>query len=139
MLVEWTDSISTLDENIDSQHQYILKLLNLLEEENIRKKRNPKAVLTILKKMLQFLELHFKYEGIFMKSIGYPNQDAIDQDHAHFIQQVNSMIADFSDAEFVDSRVINMLQHGLFNHIRNEHDFSRYKAKVKEKKKKWWW
>lgn len=83
--IHWTEKMSVEEKNIDSQHQNLVKNINLLlkishEGEDITK----------IREALHFLEdyvtEHFGYEEAYMKKIKYPGLKAHQKIHAKLVE-----------------------------------------------------
>ena len=73
--IEWDNSFSTHNEEIDNQHQRWIEIYNELHEVLLHGKQKDYFKITekTLKSMEDYAHVHFKFEEEFMKSINYPH------------------------------------------------------------------
>ncbi|OOY37017.1 hypothetical protein BOV89_09330 [Solemya velum gill symbiont] len=82
--VNWTDEYSVGVSKLDEQHQMIVTMINKLSA-NHEDGHQYEPDQEILSKMVEYAELHLKYEEMLMKKHGYPDFDQHKESHGDFI------------------------------------------------------
>jgi hemerythrin len=124
--IEWSDEISTDIEQVDSDHKVLLSLLN----QCIRSAGNTQQdeeISTILEKLLDYTNYHFRREEVIMDTCNYPNLAAHKQAHQTMIDGVNKRIREFRDGKLEGDSLLEFLKNWLINHIiRQDRDIIPY-------------
>jgi|GEM_PF-2901485 len=120
-MLGWSDDLATGDINIDSQHWYIVKLINEIREAHVRV-RDRAALIVLFEKLLGFLRLHFRYEEKLLKRLHYEGLKVLATDHASLLTQAEAVLAYARAERVIESRFVTMLLYGLLSHIRSEAD-----------------
>jgi hemerythrin-like metal-binding protein len=86
--VEWKDSFSVGNEQIDSQHKEMFGLLNNLHEL-LQNGRHGKRTAEIIEEVQQYAKRHFTCEETLMAECGYPQLDEHKKAHEEFSSHIN--------------------------------------------------
>lgn len=132
--IEWDDSYSVNNQEMDSQHKKWIEIFNkfhtdLLEGDTIR-------LMTLTEESLEaiedFAEYHFEFEEKYMKKIGFPELDSHKKGHQTFIDMIYGFKRDIGSGNvLLNSTIINDLRNWILNHILVED--RKYKIFFEEK------
>lgn len=110
----WKDKYNVGNEKIDSQHQFLVSLINKIDD----KKNNEKLdVLELFKDMSSYAEKHFKDEEVLMKKINYRNYTEHQKEHYNFIKKLNELYKKIEQDEEIIDEILFFLSDWLVNHI----------------------
>lgn len=91
--IEWNDEYLLGINEIDLQHKQLLKLANDLYDVTTGNLENYKLQMpSVLKKLTDYTEYHFKNEEDFMEKHGYIGTSAHKMAHKGFINEVGTQI-----------------------------------------------
>jgi hemerythrin-like metal-binding protein len=92
--IQWSEKFSVGVEELDQQHQQLIKMLNrlILASESID--TNSETISEILQAMTRYAREHFKTEENFMKAYNYPDLKDHKQEHIAYRKKT----LDFSTA-----------------------------------------
>lgn len=112
MHIEWKNSFSIGDSNIDNDHKKILvlynKLVKLIEENGSRKE-----MAEVLSAMTDYTLYHFKKEEEYMLKLQYPYYEKHKNEHNNLIYSVSMYNFDFMDSdEFNPNDILEFLKTG---------------------------
>jgi hemerythrin len=112
----WKEKYNIGHEQIDKQHQYLVDILNSIDEKDgILEKEE---ALELFLKLKNYTDIHFSDEEELMEKINYPDIDIQKEDHAFFknkIEEIQKKIT--SDQEVNIKDVSLLLSDWLINHI----------------------
>jgi hemerythrin-like metal-binding protein len=128
-LIEWSDSLSVEDEELDTQHKRLVSLLNNLHES--MRTGQGKAVLgTTLNELIDYTAQHFQAEEALCEQAGYPDLDKHREEHRKLVNQVSELRGKFEDGSLLLSvEVLQFLKDWVTEHI--THSDSRYTSYIK--------
>jgi hemerythrin-like metal-binding protein len=86
--VEWNDSFSVGNEQIDSQHKEMFGLLNTLYEL-FQEGHSGKGMGEIIRKVRHYAKHHFACEETLMAECGYPQLDEHKKAHKAFTRRID--------------------------------------------------
>jgi len=90
MLAEWREEMATGDEDIDKQHQELLRRVRaLLEAANLR--QGDREIGRLLWFLKGYVRRHFRTEEKFQLACGYPGYLAHKVQHDIFVRQVRRL------------------------------------------------
>ncbi len=126
--IDWDDSFSVNNSEIDGQHQKWISIHNDLHNTLMNKGENKTSGLESLKAMLDYAKYHFSFEEKYMEKINYPEIVPHHRVHKDFENLLYSMYRDAQGNEFfLDSEIIAILKNWLLDHILNEDQkYSRF-------------
>ncbi|MEE4239864.1 MAG: bacteriohemerythrin [Desulfopila sp.] len=123
MKLQWKESYSTGNEQLDEQHKEWIDFYNRLEE-TMRSGRQgdlSKARGEALRRMSDYVDYHFHFEEEFMRSIDYPETGRHWRMHKDFRNRLYRVFRDHSEGVVVlNSEVLDMIKNWLLNHIIEE-------------------
>ncbi len=121
--IEWDDSFSIKNAEIDSQHKKWIEIFNEMHDkmlENSIKDANSIAILS-LTKMLDYARYHFSTEESFMTRIDYPDIVRHIRKHKDFDTKIYQMTRDLQSEEIIlNSEILSIIKDWLINHIQSE-------------------
>lgn len=118
--IEWDDSFSVLNAEIDAQHKEWISIFNKMHETLIGDDSEAKytAAEDSLKAMLDYAREHFKFEEAYMRNIDYPELVQHHRKHKDFDTQVYTLFRDIQDGGVVlNTEIIRIVKGWLLNHI----------------------
>ena len=120
MNIEWDETYSIGDTEIDRQHQHWIHLYNRLN--NLMLSRGAKQLHeekgTILKEMSEYVAYHFRSEEDYMRRIGYPEIEKHWRIHKDFHARVYRLYRDHSEKEIIlNTELLGVLRCWLVGHI----------------------
>lgn len=82
----WTDAFSVGSDDIDSQHQKLVKLINWLSSEI--SSDSQASVEQLLNSLAHYTVYHFGYEDELFEKAGYPATHAHKKEHKRFVDHI---------------------------------------------------
>jgi hemerythrin len=117
-------------EQIDTQHQVLVDLLNKLHF-SILQKGTEDEVKDIINQFVDYTMYHFKEEETLMLNNGYPNLQSHIKIHEKIVANVGKVLKDFENSRFLRFKFFTLAMDVLMNHIEIEDNkFAKY---MKEK------
>ena len=115
----WDDSLSVNVAEIDQQHKKFISITNELSD-SLRQDKGPDFVGTIVKKLIDYAEIHFKTEEKYFDRFGYPDADNHKKDHEAFIIRVSEFKSRLDGREgILNLEMVRFVSHWLLRHIEN--------------------
>jgi hemerythrin len=119
--IEWNDSYSVNNAEIDEQHKKWIKIYNDLHNKMVTGEVGPKDGLVALQAMLDYARYHFSFEEKFMRAMGYPDFIGHHRLHKDFDNLLYGYCRKAENGELVlNSEIIDILKQWLVNHIVTE-------------------
>jgi len=119
MKAEWSDSLVSGNETIDSQHKDLFKHINSYFD-SLEKLYGHEVTIKTLNYLLKYVRFHFSTEEDLMKRYGYPDFNEHLNDHRKLVEELmvcyKTLIADGHSEEIVE-RLRVLLQEWLVEHI----------------------
>lgn len=113
--IEWKEKYSIGHEQIDKQHQYLLELLNAIDENT---DYDSKSLQDLFLKLRNYTDIHFSDEEALMKKVGYPEIEQHKLEHVFFVKKIKETQEKIATGIEVDIREISLLlSDWLVNHI----------------------
>ena len=125
--IEWSESISVNNSNIDSQHRHLIALTNnLILHSNA--KTNSRLINESLSELLKYAKMHFRDEEKLLKEYDYPKLEAHRKEHERFTHRIVFFCKDVIDQkETVTEEMISFLVDWLLNHTSvDDQDYKKY-------------
>lgn len=133
--LEWEESFSVGNGEIDSQHKRWIAVINELHDALMQgtAAKVDDITLNALGAMKEYADMHFAYEEAYMKSIGYPDLPYHVTLHRDFYTRIEQFRRDMRSGDVVlNTDLMNAMMNWLRNHIlREDMKFSRF-GKEKE-------
>jgi hemerythrin len=120
IVTEWRNSYSVGVEELDFQHQTLLKLINELDQflENRQEASSKARSFAALNALVKYAEIHFGTEEGYLSKYAYPKFDLQKKEHEEFIDTVFSMNARFEKDSFYSlNEIVNFLRDWYSLHI----------------------
>jgi len=89
--IEWNDSLSMHNPEIDAEHQHFIKLVNELNEAIITR-MNKKEIKTRMRAILDDALMHFAHEEALLKEWDYPEVEIHTQKHHQITALLNEIM-----------------------------------------------
>lgn len=120
--LQWTDTLATGVEEIDSQHHYLLHAINQAREELLEANALDRLE-PITRELLAYALFHFETEETLMEEYGYPAAEAADAErHCREHRDFSASVLKFREAlnreeEVSVEALLQFLEHWLIEHI----------------------
>jgi len=86
MGLQWRDQLSVGNDLIDTDHKYLLEIINKAEASV---EANNRARLTeVLDELVSYGKAHFEREEAVAKAVGYPKADQLHQSHGKLVAEL---------------------------------------------------
>ncbi len=116
-IIVWNESFSVGIRKIDKQHQELIKIMNLLVE-NEDTNGHSETIASVLERMTQYAHYHFETEEALMLEYEYPEYESHRDDHTDFkIKTAKFCLDALQRKETLPDDVITYLRHWLTHHI----------------------
>lgn len=122
-LIDWEESYSVNNKEIDNQHKTWIALYNELHETLIRGDMQEINSVTAgtLQKMLDYARYHFSFEEEYMQKINYPDLVDHRRIHKNFDNEIYSYYRAMLDGQLVlNTTIIKLIRNWLVDHILHE-------------------
>lgn len=120
VLIKWRDSYSVNIEQIDKQHERIVKLINEMFEV-VRDEETNISLSYQIDKLIEYTQEHFNYEENLLEKAGYEFLDRHKKVHKGLVQEVmdlKELIEKNTDG--MNSDFYSFLRSWLMDHILKE-------------------
>ncbi len=118
--IEWNESFSVNNKEIDQQHQKWLEIFNKLHESLLKGKASDYKSLNIntLKEMLDYAKFHFDFEEKYMRQIDFPDLIPHRRLHRDFDTQIYQYYREAKNGHIVlNTTIIKIIKNWLLQHI----------------------
>lgn len=116
-LITWNDKYSVNINEIDGQHQKLVRLINLLHD-SMKEGKGRDLIGKVLNDLVNYTIFHFSYEEKLFDKYGYPGNQTHRLEHKNLVEKVKKFVQDFEKGKGVlPFEVMNFLQDWLLNHI----------------------
>lgn len=115
---EWSEAMSVGVQALDSDHQCLMRIINLLDEVHDRKEAF-RTIATVLDTLMLYGRFHFAREEKVMESCGFPGASFHRSEHqgfARYIAQLRARFGREADTEMA-SELLQYLTGWLRHHI----------------------
>lgn len=136
--IKWKNEYSIGVADIDSQHQKLFKLLNMLED-SLANGLESTIGGAIIKELVNYTQTHFKEEEKLMEEIHYADIEKHRSLHRNLILEVKGILVRLKKGKnYSTDDLLKFLNHWLIDHIGEEDKkvgmaFSEYKRMHHEK------
>lgn len=120
MPIQWRDQFSVCNDMIDTDHQYLLEIINKAEASL---KANQWAKLPVLlDELAHYGQLHFQREEQLARAIGYPQSDQLHVSHDALLVKLQEVRAGLGDSwsQAAINHFTAFLRDWLLNHVIKE-------------------
>lgn len=120
MALLWRRQFSVGNDLIDSDHQYLLEIIN--KAEISLKAVNAAELSGLLDELAKYAKSHFAREEMLAKAVGYPKSDQLHKSHNLLIDQMKRFRVGLGDSWTQDSvsAFTTFLRDWLINHVIKE-------------------
>lgn len=110
-IFEWTDDYKTNISNVDSQHLYLVKIINGISKNFYEKTLTKSEFDSAVFKLLDYTNYHFKDEEALMERYKLNADFLADHKNNHqtFLKKVHDMLDDLG-SELEDDKVKNLIE-----------------------------
>jgi hemerythrin-like metal-binding protein len=121
--IEWDESLSVGNDEIDNQHKEWIAIFNNMHTTIMRggagDVRN--IGLKALRAMQEYARYHFDFEEQYMRKMGYPDLFEHKRIHKDFDNKIYAYIRDIQAGELVlDTEILKIIKNWLYGHIATE-------------------
>ena len=120
-LIEWDNSYSVNNAEIDAQHKKLVALLNKLHDTLLNapsSQERDRVLADTLKEMCDYTRYHFNFEEDYMKKINYPALKEHWRLHKNFGTKIFEHDYELRKGRLVlISEIISLLKNWLLDHI----------------------
>ncbi|MBZ0254621.1 bacteriohemerythrin, partial [bacterium] len=127
VFIQWSDSMSVNQHEIDQQHKRLFELVNQLYDA-MKAGQGTNNLSRILKELIRYTKNHFSAEEQYMEKAGYPKLEAHKKIHEGFAMKVLEFQRAFESGEVVLSQdILDFLKEWLVNHImKQDQEYAPY-------------
>lgn len=121
--IEWNDSYSVGDSDIDEQHKKWVSIYNDIYDyfDQKSQEKSQLEIMDTLKSIVDYTRYHFDYEREYMKSINYPLIVEHLRKHKEFDNLVYKISRNASEGKIIlYSEMMTLIRHWFLNHILEE-------------------
>jgi hemerythrin len=126
--VEWTAELSVGIDEIDSQHQALIDLINEMQDAIVADLGRERQ-LEVLGRLAEYTKIHFAVEESLMRILGYPDYERHRGQHEGLIRSMLDLQRrlDADHQAPIDEGLMRHLKHWLLDHIlQSDQDYSRF-------------
>ena len=125
--IQWSESISVNNSEIDNQHKNLIQLTNNLIS-NSNAKVNSEIIGETLQKLLKYIKEHFKDEEELLEKCNYPKLEEHKKEHKKFVKKIVGFCNDvLIGKSAVTEEMIYFLVDWLLNHTSiDDQDYKNY-------------
>ena len=113
----WTSVLELGFDEIDRQHQELVRLTNQLHEELCCPIPRREAIGAVLEGLVDYTHNHFIIEEVLFQRHGYPETAAHQAEHNGFTARAMDLLMRFEDGEEVSMEALDLLKGWLVHHI----------------------
>ncbi len=93
-LITWSPAISVNIDEIDSQHQKLIGLLNGLHDSMINRESEDIMHSTLIE-LAEYAIIHFETEEIYFEKYNYPHAESHILEHKYFVNKIDAFIKEY--------------------------------------------
>lgn len=130
--MDWKDEFSVGIDDMDSQHKRWIEIINELHEA-MRSGQTAKVMSSVLKKMTDYISLHFKTEEALLEKNKYPGLEKHKLIHERYAREINGFVDKFTNSKvLVSLDIMDSLKDWLTNHIKvNDKEYGAFITRKK--------
>ncbi len=118
MNIEWNETYSVFNKDIDNQHKNLFDILDSFNKELETNLSNNKAIQIIIDSLKKYTINHFEYEEDFMTKMNYPYIKLHQQKHHLFIEKIKDYESRYqTGVNVLPAEIITFLKEWLIRHI----------------------
>jgi hemerythrin len=125
--IQWSESISVNNYEIDNQHKYLIQLTNNLIL-NSNAKVHSEIIGETLTKLYKYIKEHFEDEEALLEKFNYPKLEEHKKEHRKFVLKIVGFCKDVLEGKStVTEEMISFLVDWLLNHTSvDDQDYKSY-------------
>lgn len=112
MAIEWNESYSIGDEEIDEQHKYLFRLVN----EFLEASDKSQLTLTVIH-LFKYTRKHFSYEEELMRKVGFDEYEAHVRMHEKLVNRLGQLGTDIVNDSLDKAELERFVKDWAFGHI----------------------
>ena len=117
VLIKWQPGYSINISSIDTQHQYLVKVIRQLQEAMLEG-RAREVIDRVFDEMNTYTKFHFQFEEEMLEKHGYPDLVGHHARHAELIDQLQQLAQQHADGKLsAGTPVMHFLRNWLLDHI----------------------
>jgi len=117
MLVNWDEHLEIGDPVVDSEHRYLIHLINNLHDQYKSGTLHSKLA-SVFTHLTKYVHVHFQNEVALMKAINYPELDEHKEAHRKLVDQAIDLSEKFmDDSATITDETIDFLKDWVLKHI----------------------
>lgn len=115
--IDWLPKYNIGNEIIDNQHQFLIKIINEIIEDR-KNQMDLEEIKVVLKKLIQYANIHFHDEEKLMIEIDYPNFRNHKVEHNKFRNELMKVEKEIViENKYVSFEILIFLAQWFINHI----------------------
>lgn len=128
-LIEWDDSFTVHDADIDEHHRTLVQLLNRTYDDMVSG-APAESLGGVIHDLLNYATYHFYTEERHMAENAYPELEEHREEHSRFVLKIAKLQKDFLDGDrHLSFETISFLKNWITHHIReNDARYGEYLA-----------
>lgn len=132
-VLEWNESYSVENEELDNQHQHLFDMINALFQA-IGSEDAPVIIPAVIEDLGSYAVEHFRTEERYMTKCEFPGLEAQKQQHGEFCSKVSKWSRSYKDdPDKFTAEAVDYLYDWLTNHILSQDkSYAPYLKKLKE-------
>ena len=126
MPIFWREEMGVGNELIDSDHRYLICLINTVELSLVSKDDN-QTILMAIGQLAAYTQTHFSREEVLQERIGFPQRQAHRVRHRELIDKLNAFQTKIPDLPFESdhyhhtvTQLVGFLRKWLLDHVIKE-------------------
>ena len=120
MSLEWREQLSVGNDLIDSDHKYLIEIINQVNEG--LKVKSLKTLTEALESLAKYSKVHFSKEEKIAAAVGYPQADKLHESHEALLLKLEQIKLEIGE-EWADESIEGFslfLREWLINHVIKE-------------------
>ncbi len=120
MAIQWRDQFSVGNDLVDTDHKYLLEIINRAEVS--LQGHQHAALVALLDELAHYGAKHFKLEELVAGAVDYPKADQLHVSHQALVESLAKFRAELGDSwtEQVGVQFATFLRDWLLNHVIKE-------------------
>lgn len=120
MGLQWRDQLSVGNDLIDSDHKYLIEIINKAEVN--LKANNRAALLRVLDELSAYGKTHFEREELIAHAVGYPGAAQLHESHGNLVTALDKFRDDTGSVWTADAatQFTTFLRDWLIQHLIKE-------------------
>ncbi len=95
----WTPSMSVGNDELDNDHKHLAEIINEIYAPSLSDRSLRELLVTVLQKLINYTETHFRREEAFLEQRGYPYLAEHKAAHAGLEEEVKALLAKVQEDE----------------------------------------